>query len=336
MHLFRSVGVALLCGIGLPAAAWASGEAATRPAPQILEVDRIWDQAPHSAFTDLIRYRGHWFCTFREGRGHEGGNGRIRLLHSSDGRSWSSAALLEPDGYDLRDPKLSITPDDRLMLLLGGSVYVDGKNVARQSHVSFSTDGRSWSTPQPVDVQGGWLWRVTWHEGMGYGVTYDLLVPEGREWTVKLWSTRDGIAYEQLTTWDISGQPNETTLRFLDDGTMVALVRREAGDRKAWIGTSRAPYTDWAWKPAAHQIGGPNFIVLPDGSMWAAGRDYRKAATTMLARMRRDGYEPVLTLPSGGDCSYPGLYWHEGVLWVSYYASHEGKSSIYLARIKPQ
>ncbi len=43
----------------------------------------------------------------------------------------------------------------------------------------------------------------------------------------------------------------------------------------------------------------------------------------------------MLTLPSGGDTSYAGMVWHDGVLWVSYYASHEGKSAIYLARVKP-
>jgi len=42
---------------------------------------------------------------------------------------------------------------------------------------------------------------------------------------------------------------------------------------------------------------------------------------------------PLVTLPSGGDTSYPGLVWHDGELWMSYYSSHEGKTSIYLARI---
>ncbi len=55
---------------------------------------------------------------------------------------------------------------------------------------------------------------------------------------------------------------------------------------------------------------------------------------TVLARMDRDRYEPVLTLPSGGDTSYPGLVWHDDQLWMSYYSSHEGKTSIYLARIR--
>ena len=51
--------------------------------------------------------------------------------------------------------------------------------------------------------------------------------------------------------------------------------------------------------------------------------------------MTADGdYEPALTLPSGGDTSYPGLVWHDGLLWVSYYSSHEGKSAIYLAKVK--
>ena len=41
-----------------------------------------------------------------------------------------------------------------------------------------------------------------------------------------------------------------------------------------------------------------------------------------------------LKLPSGGDTSYAGLAWHEGLLWVSYYSSHEGKACIYLAKVK--
>jgi hypothetical protein len=43
--------------------------------------------------------------------------------------------------------------------------------------------------------------------------------------------------------------------------------------------------------------------------------------------------EPILRLPSGGDTSYPGLVWHDNLLWVSYYSSHEGKTNIYLAKV---
>ncbi len=63
-------------------------------------------------------------------------------------------------------------------------------------------------------------------------------------------------------------------------------------------------------------------------------RSYLGGAKTVLARLSRAAYEPVLTFPSGGDTSYAGLVWHDGLLWVSYYSSHEGKTSIYLAKVE--
>ncbi|MEJ7592590.1 MAG: hypothetical protein WKF77_13640 [Planctomycetaceae bacterium] len=41
-----------------------------------------------------------------------------------------------------------------------------------------------------------------------------------------------------------------------------------------------------------------------------------------------------LELPSGGDTSYAGMVLHDGLLWVSYYSSHEEKTCIYLAKVK--
>jgi hypothetical protein len=47
---------------------------------EIVEVKKIWDQAPHNAFTDLIRFEGRWFCVFREGQGHVSPDGALRVL----------------------------------------------------------------------------------------------------------------------------------------------------------------------------------------------------------------------------------------------------------------
>jgi hypothetical protein len=115
---------------------------------------------------------------------------------------------------------------------------------------------------------------------------------------------------------------------------MIALVRREEGDTFGYIGSSMPPYTEWKWHVTKYRLGGPNFIQLPDGSLWAGSRYYPEGAKTVLARMGHEEYEPVLTLPSGGDTSYPGMVWHDNLLWFSYYASNEGKTSIYLAKIK--
>src|SRR5690242_16444341 len=83
----------------------------------IVSIERIWDRAQHNAFTDLVAHGDHLYCTFREGTGHIPGlNGTIRVLRSADGHQWQSVALLAEQHIDLRDPKLSIAPDGRLVV----------------------------------------------------------------------------------------------------------------------------------------------------------------------------------------------------------------------------
>ncbi|MDM8005119.1 MAG: sialidase family protein [Phycisphaerae bacterium] len=335
----RTASIALGCAVVWGVVGQVLAGPASRPADvppcEIVSVKRIWDAAPHNAFTDLIRFQDKWYCTFRESQGHVGGDGKLRVLESVDGDKWSSAALLAEEGVDLRDPKLSITADGRLMMVAGGSIYKGKELIGRRPRVAFSKDGHQWSAPQPVLSEGEWLWRVTWHDGRAYGVSYDG-TSEGKnsEWPLTLWSSKDGVQYERITALEVTGRPNETTLRFMPDGEMIALVRRESGNTHGWIGRSRKPYTKWTWHEIGHRLGGPDFIRLPDGRMWAASRSYGREARTVLAAFGPTTYEPVLTFPSGGDCSYPGLVWHDNLLWMSYYSSHEGKSSIYLARVK--
>jgi hypothetical protein len=306
---------------------------------QLVSVKKIWSQGEHNAFTDLIRFDNQWFCTFRESEAHVGGNGKIRVLASHDGERWDSAALLNEEGVDLRDPKLSVTPANRLMLVLGGSVY-DGKTLKeRQSRVAFSPDGRKWTNPQRVLEKGDWLWRITWHKGRAYGIAYasSVTAKATNEWTARLVASNDGTNYQLVKLFDVAGRPNEATARFFDNDECIVLLRREAQDKSAWIGRSRPPYQDWKWQSAGLFVGGPNFIALPGDELIAGGRQSNPAPVgpkTFVGRMDAQAVTPQLILPSGGDCSYPGLVWHDGLLWVSYYSSHEGKSSIYLAKIK--
>src|SRR5882724_5119512 len=100
--------------------------AAAPPELKLISVKRIWGEAPHSAFGDIIRFRDQWFVIFREGNNHVTGagkqaDGKLRLIRSKDGEAWTSAALIEETGIDLRDPHLSITADGLLMAVAGGS-----------------------------------------------------------------------------------------------------------------------------------------------------------------------------------------------------------------------
>jgi hypothetical protein len=318
-----------------------SAEAAP-PTGRLISAKKIWDQAPHNAFTDLVYWNDHFVCAFREGRAHVATDGKIRILTSPDGGTWSPAALLSLDGFDLRDAGLSIAPDKRLMLCGGACPRKNEKDLAPTgTFVAFSKDGVKWTEPQIVVEPGRWMWRVNWRDGKAYGVSYSSMRPvTGEEYTSLLVSD-DGLHFRDLAPKLLDeGWPTEATLRFAEDGTMYCLQRRD-GDRparkSAMLGKSRPPYSDWKWHDLGTHVGGPNFIHLPSGQWIAVGRFFEdKKPFTKVASLDVDKntIAPILTLPSGGDTSYPGLVWHNNMLWVSYYSSHEAKTSIYLAKVK--
>src|SRR5689334_17609889 len=66
--------------------------------PKLLEVKKIWDQGKHNAFTDLIRWKERWYCVFREADAHVGGNGKLRVLESVDGKTWEPVGLVVEEG----------------------------------------------------------------------------------------------------------------------------------------------------------------------------------------------------------------------------------------------
>jgi hypothetical protein len=299
-------------------------------------VRKIWDGAPHNAFTDLLYHQKQWYCVFREAAGHAAGAGKIRVLTSADGRQWQSAALVEQDGVDLRDPHLSVTPGGELMLVGGAAVPPTRDPVKdHYSFVSLSKDGKTWGKPARVTERWHWLWRVTWHEGKAYGVTYEWDPAKPGVTHASLWRTDQPLAFERLTRFEV-GNPTEATLAF-DGPRMLCLQRRDGKPNTAMLGVSMRPYRDWSWKDLGLYLGGPNLLRTPDGVWLAAGRLIQggKPQTAVCHLDVTQGkLTPLVTLPSGGDTSYPGLAWHEGELWVSYYSSHEGKTSIYLARLK--
>lgn len=311
--------------------------------PRLLSCRRLWDRGEHNGLTDLIRFQDRWFCAFRQAQHHVGGqNGITVVLESADGEEWEQAAALAEPGIDLRDPKLSVTSSGQLMLLMGGSRFdARGTFLDRQSRVAFSDTGRDWTGPFPILSQGEWLWRLTWKGMEAYGLSYNPDRRQGQEkdWILTLFHTTDGLDYTPIRRLDAPGLPNEATLRFLPDDTMLALIRREAPPCHGWIGRSLAPYRQWQYTEIPHRLGGPNFLQDDEGRIWAAGRGFVEEGgelrpKTVVACMSPTEYQPLLVLPSGGDTGYPGMVIHEGTLWISYYSSHEGKANIYLARIR--
>ena len=307
------------------------------------EIRKIWDKAPHNAFTDLIRYKSYFYCTFREGVNHvphdKTENGTIRIIRSKDGNEWNSVASLTSDQYDLRDPKLSITPDNKLMVLMGGSHYRKGENLEKLSHVAFSGNGPDFTQPRPVAIeesvrtQHDWIWRTTWRKNTGYAVVYQTRLPDDT-WQTRLLKTKDGISYQHVCELEVGSKPNEATIRF--DGEQMFVLVRRANGANGMLGKSRPPYQDWTWHELGFRLGGPNFLFLPDDKLCIGSRHYKDsgAQTALFVTDRQGNLKQTIDLPSGGDTSYPGMLIFNNKLWVSYYSSHEEKTAIYLAKIR--
>ncbi|HIE97499.1 MAG: sialidase family protein [Fuerstiella sp.] len=306
------------------------------PPPQLLEVRRIWDKAPHNAFTDLLRHDGRWYCVFREGSKHVSPDGSLRVITSDDGNDWESLALISHPVDDLRDAKLSVTPDGRFMLT-GAGMQAD-KPVRYHSMSWFSADkGRTWDAGRRIGDPGFWLWRAQWHDGAVYSMGYETYRDRTKR-TLRLYKSSDGASFESWV--DQVNVPNgvgEDRILFLKDGSALCLLRHETGTKNGLLGTSNPPFKQWTWKELNLRIGGPNMIQLPDGRILAATRLYSPRTRTSLSWIDLEAgtMTECLELPSGRDTSYAGMVLHEGVLWISYYSSHEEKTCIYLAKVKP-
>ena len=306
--------------------------AAAEEKAEVLSVRKIWDAAPHNAFTDLIRFHSQWLCAFREGQGHVSADGKVRIISSKDGTRWDTWSLTEMSGVDLRDPKICLTPAGELMLTTAGARR-DRKPVPHESYSWLTRDGEKWEGPFQIGDTNMWLWRATWHAGHAYSVGYETL----GEKSVRLYRSKNGRKFDVLVpTLFEEGYPNETGMVFVKDGTALCLLRRDGEQPSGKLGRAKPPYTDWSWRDLGIKIGGPQLIQIPDGRLIAGVRLYDGKVRTAIAELNPTTAKltELISLPSGGDNSYPGLVWHESTLFVSYYSSHEGKTSIYLARVK--
>ena len=311
---------------------------------KIISVEKIWDKAGHSAFTDIVYFDDTFYCVFRESATHKPTqnkdiivNGTIRMISSKDGDNWTSVTHLYKKDTDLRDPKLSITPDNKLMLLMGTSHYEGTELKSTQGQVCFfDLETKKFSEPQNINIdkkirtKTDWLWNVTWKDGVAYGVVYQVYKNNYNDLSSHLVKSTDGINYEYVSSFELTSGPSEADVKFLNDGRMVVVIRGTEGS----IGVSSPPFKKWSWNTLSAKLGGPELLVLDDNTLICATREFKGARVyrTILAKVTLSGgFEEILTLPSGGDTSYAGMILKDGILYVSYYSSHEGQTSIYTA-----
>lgn len=297
------------------------------PKVQMIQHRMIAGRAPHSAYTDLARFHDRWFLVFREGSQVVHPDGALRLLTSSDGDSWTSVALVSVPEADLRYPALSAAPDDRLVLTAAAVRPGQGASTL----IWHSFDGREWMGPETAGEPGEVFGRFGWYLGRGYAMAHNTSAAA----PLKLYTSTPGLYVSvHAPSVAVAGRAEDAALLFQPDGSAVCLVNREGAT--ALLGRSRSPFRGWTWKDSGRTIVGANLIRLPDGRVLGAGRLVDDTVRTSLFWVDADAgaVSEFYALPSSGDTGYPGLAFHDGLLWVSYYSSHEGRASVYLAKLR--
>ncbi|RQP16269.1 MAG: hypothetical protein EAS52_12320 [Parapedobacter sp.] len=141
----------------------------------------------------------------------------------------------------------------------------------------------------------------------------------------------DGQRYDYISHIPLDGQLNESTIRFDESSKMYVMIRREAGDKMGKLAIANPPYVDdLTW-----QLRGANLLFLSENHLFMGSRFNQKegAKTGLFITDLQGVVSNTIALPSGRDNSYPRMVIRDGKLIVAYYSSHEGKSSIYLAKI---
>lgn len=332
---------------------------ATRDGRVIWDLSRVSDrEATNLEFPDLIRFKDRWYCSFREGNTH--GNdpsGRARVITSQDGETWETATLIEWEGGDVRDPRMSITADGQLMI--NAAIYFIGEQKAdpaewevpgkRQSVTWLSEDGRTWTGPYACPTGfDTWRWDVAWHDGYGYSAGY-----AGKDRKGTLYRTKDGKTWEVWVENFFGGPGTEAALAFGADGTGYCLLR--GGDFYGKFAVGRGPdFKEWTWhdmridaarngetesgtdfgKRTSSIVGGQKLLLLSDGRLVVTTA--KGGCDLFLVDPERALFTRIVRMSDG--MSYPGLVEHDGEFWMTNSQRAKGydgvKSGIYLYRVK--
>lgn len=325
------------------------------PLPQlhVTAVHKVFDDGNHNAFTDLCRFKGHFYLTFRSCPDGHGvfATSRIVVLVGDGPTSWEQVYEFNVPERDVRDPHFLVF-HDRLFVYTGTwRVPPPDRPRDMNEHLGYaawSDDGHAWAGPRMLEgTYGHYIWRAVERDGKAY-----LCARRRREFAPlrdgkadpalvegALLESDDGLVwrFHALFTREYG---DEAAFAFDDDGTMLALSRG-IGGRPARVCRSQPPYTQWTQKWLDINVGGP--LLARWGEHYLVGGRNMVDPTapyTALYWLADDRLHQAAHLPSGGDNSYPGFVpLDERHGWLSYYSSHEGSgtsqapSAIYLAEI---
>ncbi len=315
------------------------------PALRVDNVRKAFDDGNHDAFTDLCSYRGRLWLTCRScPDGHMVfTSSRIIVLVSDDGQQWHEVFSFSVAGRDTRDPHFLVFGDQ--LFVYTGTWLVPGPGEPRNlnDHLGYAVwtaDGVAWSGPRSLEgTYGHYIWRAAAIGGRAYlcgrrrrdfvaGLA-DEAAAESIE--SAMLESDDGLIWRFRSRFVEAGG-DETAFVFGGDGSVLAIARG-ADAQPAQVCRAHPPYAQWQRHSLDRNVGGPLLARWGEHLLVAGRRTLPSTpAVTAIYWLAGDALHEVALLPSSGDNSYPGLVplTAERALF-SYYSSHEGSTSVYLA-----
>ncbi len=327
---------------------------AASPKVEVLNLRRAFHNGEHNAFTDLCRFGGNLYLTFRTcPDGHMvHPTASIMILRSSDGQEWDLVHRFHVDLRDTRDPHFLVFRE-RLFVYTGtwysGKTTIPVSDYDMNKHLGYaawSADGTAWNSPVMMEgTFGHYIWRAATFGDKAFlcgrrKPAFEITA-RGEPANVEslMLESDDGLIWRKRAVFQETAG-DETAFLFEANGDVVGIGRHGTG-KAAELLRSKPPYVTWERKSLEHRIGGP-LVAKWGGHYLVAGRKTtpEKGPKTTFWWLIEERLEEFAELPSGGDNSYPGFVeLSAGRALISYYSSHErgtdGKAitAIYLAEL---
>ncbi len=353
----RSIDIMLFAALAVLAVDQRASDAAAAepdtPDVRIVSVRRVFDDGPHNAFTDLCRFQGRYYLTFRncpDGHGVHP-TSSIIVMSSKDAESWEQVHRFNVPKRDVRDPHFLIFRD-KLFVYSGTWYCGDGSPKQRDmnellGYAAWTPDGGTWHSPIMLEgTYGHYVWRAATYGGKAYlcarrkraFVKTDSRAERDPLVESAMLASGDGLIWKKTALFQ-EQYGDETAFLFEKDGSVLA-VARSGGGRNAQICRSRPPYQQWHRKDLDRYIGGPLLVNWNNRTLVGGRKTLTGKPVTSLYWLLDDQLHEFAELPSGGDTSYPGfIALSDTRALVSYYSSHERNESgktltaIYLAEL---
>ena len=331
----------------------ADADGATLPKVAVTNLRRVFHNGEHNAFTDLARFKGRFYLTFRScPDGHMvHPTASVIVLASDDTKEWKQVHRFNVPLRDTRDPHFLVFKEK--LFVYTGTWYSGPTTLKREDYdlnkhlgyAGWTDDGAKWHSPIMLEgTFGHYIWRAAacgdraylcGRRNIGFNITAR---GEGRKVESLMLESDDGLIWRKRAVFqEIEG--DETAFLFEPDGSVIGIGRR--GSAPAQLLRSKPPYTNWNRKDLDRYIGGP-LITKWGNRCIVGGRKQVKGVgpKTSLCWLAGDQLREFAEFPSGGDNSYPGfLELAPNRALVSYYSSHEkddaGKTitAVYLAEL---